>query len=210
VSFGGKGVTGVNEQELRSMKGEHEVPTGDHPRDPEAKARRRLPVPADLRAFLAAVHRCLESGGRCGLSGCSREFDGDCANGEWDVDRQWLLVTYFPPAAGVEQKWELRLHPTEVEDIADGVVTELSLWCCQVPGCQSASWDQGGWCHAHDYIGAVWQDLAADPTQRVAAMKAYREAYKVGLAEAKRAVEEFAKRCSGRAEPNAAPDRGGR
>jgi hypothetical protein len=37
----------------------------------------------------------------------------------------------------------------------------------------------------------IWQELAADPTRKIAAIKAYREFHGVGLAEAKRAVEEY-------------------
>lgn len=39
--------------------------------------------------------------------------------------------------------------------------------------------------------GAKWQELAADPSRKIAAISAYREQHGVGLAEAKRAVEEY-------------------
>lgn len=38
---------------------------------------------------------------------------------------------------------------------------------------------------------AQWQELAADPSRKISAIKAYREEHGVGLAEAKRAVEEY-------------------
>ena len=38
---------------------------------------------------------------------------------------------------------------------------------------------------------AIWQELATDPAQKIAAIKAYREQHGVGLAEAKRAVEAY-------------------
>jgi hypothetical protein len=38
---------------------------------------------------------------------------------------------------------------------------------------------------------APWQELAADPSRKIAAIKAYREQHGAGLAEAKRAVEEY-------------------
>jgi hypothetical protein len=38
---------------------------------------------------------------------------------------------------------------------------------------------------------AKWQDLVSDPAQKISAIKAYREEHGVGLAEAKRAVEEY-------------------
>ncbi len=38
---------------------------------------------------------------------------------------------------------------------------------------------------------AAWQELAADPSRKISAIKAYRDEHGVGLAEAKRAVEEY-------------------
>jgi hypothetical protein len=38
---------------------------------------------------------------------------------------------------------------------------------------------------------AKWQELASDPASKISAIKAYREEHGVGLAEAKRAVEEY-------------------
>jgi hypothetical protein len=40
------------------------------------------------------------------------------------------------------------------------------------------------------FATAQWQELAADPYRKIAAIKAYREQHGVGLAEAKRAVED--------------------
>ncbi len=37
----------------------------------------------------------------------------------------------------------------------------------------------------------AWQELADSPTQKIAAIKAYRELHGVGLAEAKKAVEDY-------------------
>ncbi len=45
-----------------------------------------------------------------------------------------------------------------------------------------------------DYVPppkAVWQELADEPTQKIAAIKAYREQHRVGLAEAKKVVEDY-------------------
>jgi ribosomal protein L7/L12 len=39
-----------------------------------------------------------------------------------------------------------------------------------------------------------WQELADDPTRKIAAIAAYREQYGVGLAEAKQAVEDHIER----------------
>jgi hypothetical protein len=38
---------------------------------------------------------------------------------------------------------------------------------------------------------AAWQELADDPTRKIPAIKAYREEHGVGLAEAKRVVEDY-------------------
>ena len=46
---------------------------------------------------------------------------------------------------------------------------------------------------------AIWQELADDAAQKIAAIKAYREQHGVGLAEAKRAVEAYITGSGGRA-----------
>jgi hypothetical protein len=48
--------------------------------------------------------------------------------------------------------------------------------------------------HGIDYVPppqSAWQRLADDPGQKIAAIKAYREQHGVGLAEAKKAVEDY-------------------
>jgi hypothetical protein len=45
-----------------------------------------------------------------------------------------------------------------------------------------------------DYVPppkTAWQELADDPTRKIAAIKAYREQHGVGLVEAKKAVEDY-------------------
>ncbi len=45
-----------------------------------------------------------------------------------------------------------------------------------------------------DYVPppkSSWQKLASDPMKKIAAIKAYREQHDVGLAEAKKAVEDY-------------------
>jgi hypothetical protein len=158
---------------------------------PQPKVLRRLPVPLELRSFLSAVHLDLRSGCRDDLSGADDQFQCRYAyGGRDDEDPNQFLFTYFP-TEGVGQKWELRLYRTEVEDIADGVLGELSLWCCPSTGCQCASWNEGELCPRHDYGKTAWQDLARVPARRTEAIKAYREEHGVGMAEAKRAVEDY-------------------
>jgi hypothetical protein len=51
-----------------------------------------------------------------------------------------------------------------------------------------------------DYVPppkSAWQELADDPGQKIAAIKAYREQHSVGLAEAKKAVEDYIQGKSG-------------
>ena len=59
-----------------------------------------------------------------------------------------------------------------IEDKLDLILTELNI----------------------DYVPPTkpdWQELADDPSQKIAAIRAYREQHGVGLADAKKAVEDY-------------------
>lgn len=74
------------------------------------------------------------------------------------------ISAYMPPAD--------RLRLERLEQKLDLILTQLGI----------------------DYVAppkAEWQQLADDPGHKIAAIKAYREQHKVGLAEAKQAVDEY-------------------
>lgn len=86
-----------------------------------------------------------------------------------------LLILFFAGGGAAASKY---LAPAErnrlrrIEGKLDLILTHLGIECAPPPK-------------------ADWQKLAEDPTQKIAAIKAYREQTKVGLAEAKQAVEDY-------------------
>jgi hypothetical protein len=54
---------------------------------------------------------------------------------------------YYPCAdRSSKSQWRLALHPLEIEDIADGFMTELSLFCCKSPNCGHMSMNSDDHC----------------------------------------------------------------
>lgn len=60
--------------------------------------------------------------------------------------------TYYPDGTRSSQsRWHLALHPLEIEDIAEGFMTELNLYCCKSTECGHKSADPDDLCDC-DYI----------------------------------------------------------
>ncbi len=54
---------------------------------------------------------------------------------------------YYPAANGSSNsRWDLATNHLEIQDMADGFVTELSLYCCQEPNCGYKSTTPDGTC----------------------------------------------------------------
>jgi hypothetical protein len=65
------------------------------------------------------------------------------------------VFTYFPEGDAERGRWFLSLHRTEIEDIADGLLTEIAMYCCVSPECRCKFREAGENCYYCDY--------AADP-----------------------------------------------
>ncbi|MEW6212117.1 MAG: hypothetical protein AB1631_27420 [Acidobacteriota bacterium] len=59
--------------------------------------------------------------------------------------------TYFPEE-GIRHKWYFSFDITDIERIADGATTELSMWACADPQCHSKFMDRNDTCFYCDYI----------------------------------------------------------
>lgn len=89
-----------------------------------------------------------------------------------------LLVLVTGAAASVYFRPADRDRLRRVEDKLDLILTHLGLDYTPAPK-------------------ASWQQLADDPSRKISAIKTYREEHGVGLAEAKRAVEDYIEGRSG-------------
>lgn len=81
------------------------------------RARRDPDIPLDFDDAIQVERTC---GGRC------------------PSDRKRFDLTYYPEGHP-HCAWDLRLHKLEIEDIADGVMTEVALWSCSSPDCDCKS-----------------------------------------------------------------------
>lgn len=65
--------------------------------------------------------------------------------------RPFEFTYYVDGDRSPKSRWHLALHPLEMEDIADGCTTELSLYCCKSPDCNHKSTDPDALCDC-DYV----------------------------------------------------------
>jgi hypothetical protein len=62
------------------------------------------------------------------------------------------VLTYFPEDDAERGRWFLSLARIEVEDIADGRLAEIAMYCCVSPQCRCKFRDAAAKCFYCDYI----------------------------------------------------------
>lgn len=121
---------------------------------PRAKDRRKVAIPPDLRDSLREVLELIRRARR----------DPDVVLGYDDAiqtkrltggkfgkkDRPFVL-TYFPDGDRERGRWHLALHRTDIEDIAEGRLTEITMYCCTAADCRCKFRDDEP-CFYCDYI----------------------------------------------------------
>ncbi|HEV8603754.1 MAG TPA: hypothetical protein VGQ99_00215 [Tepidisphaeraceae bacterium] len=121
---------------------------------PKTKERRFVPVPDDLRASLQEVWQLIQDAERD--SEVSIDFDdaiqvGSVCGGRVGNEPHPFVLTYDLPGDTDRGRWSLTLHPTEIEDIADGVLTSLPMYCCTSPACRCKFREADEYCFHCDY-----------------------------------------------------------
>jgi hypothetical protein len=120
---------------------------------PRPKERRRVPIPPDLRESLRELAELIEEAKHDPevLPGYDDaiQFPRLCGGMLGKKHRPFVL-TYFPED-GVRVQWQLTLHASEIEDIGDGVQTELLLYCCADPECGCKFREADDHCFVCDY-----------------------------------------------------------
>jgi hypothetical protein len=123
-------------------------------REPREKDRLRVPVSEELRRLLKEVNFLINESKR----NADVRVDYDDAiqlenliGGRVGTKKRPFEFTYYPEGKGKKSRWRLALHPLEIEDIADGCMTELTLYCCRTPGCGHQSTDREDLCDC-DYV----------------------------------------------------------
>lgn len=125
---------------------------------PQPKDRRKVPIPPDLRESLRQVHDLIEQAKHD--PDIELGFDdaiqvGAVCGGKFGKKRRAFHLTYFPEDEGERGRWYLTFHPTEIEDIGIGRMTEIMMYCCTTDTCRCKFREADDWCFDCDY--------AADP-----------------------------------------------
>src|SRR5436190_18463722 len=106
---------------------------------PRPKDRRKVPVPDELRQSLREVFdliRQAKHDPNIRLDyGDAIQVGAVCGGKYGSKDRPYVL-TYFPEGNPDKGRWFLALHRTEIEDIGDGLMTEITMYCCVAPDCE--------------------------------------------------------------------------
>jgi hypothetical protein len=123
-------------------------------KQPKPKERRRLAIPAELRDALQHVWELIEEAKRdpdINLSFDDAIQVGAICGGRTGEKARPYELTYYPTGDTEPGPWELTLHPLEIEDIADGRMSDIAMYCCTSPTCRRKFREASGNCNC-DYV----------------------------------------------------------
>jgi hypothetical protein len=111
--------------------------------------RRKVPIPTELRDSLREVWEMVrQAKNDPDLNwnyGDAIQVGAVCGGRIGDKSRPYVL-TYYPEGDKKRGRWFLTLHGTEIEDIADGRMTEITMYCCTLEGCRCKFREAEGFC----------------------------------------------------------------
>ena len=123
---------------------------------PRPKDRRKAPIPDELRESLREVLELIRQAKRD--PEVDLDYDdaiqvgGAICGGRYGDKRRPYVLTYYPEGNRDRGKWFLALHRTEIEDISDGIMNEITMYCCVSPNCQCKFRQEDDHCGNCDYI----------------------------------------------------------
>ncbi len=122
---------------------------------PQQKERRLVPIPAELRDSLREVFELIREAKHD--PDIVLDFDdaiqvGRVCGGRYGKKPRPYVLTYYPEGDTERGRWFLTLHRTEVEDIGDGRMTEIALYCCTSADCRCKFREANDHCFYCDYV----------------------------------------------------------
>lgn len=123
--------------------------------EPNEKERRKVAIPEDLRDAIREAHYLIGESKRD--PDVRVDYDdaiqcGCLIGGHVGSKKRPFEFTYYPAGdRSAKSRWKLALHPLEIEDIADGCMTEINLYCCKSPNCGHKSTEPEVLCD-FDYV----------------------------------------------------------
>ena len=122
---------------------------------PMPKDRRKVSIPDDLRESFRQVHELILEAKRdpdIRLDHGDAIQVGAVCGGRYGKKPRRYVFTYFPQGDSERGKWYLTLDHTEIEDIGDGRMTEITMSCCTSSDCQTKFREADGRCFYCDYF----------------------------------------------------------
>jgi hypothetical protein len=121
----------------------------------KSKDRRKVTIPSELRDSLREVHELIQEAKDD--PDIRLDFDdaiqiGAVCGGRYGEKRRPYVLTYYPEGDSERGKWFLTLHHTDIEDIADGRMTEITMSCCQSTDCRCKFREPEEHCFYCDYV----------------------------------------------------------
>jgi hypothetical protein len=121
---------------------------------PKLKDRRKVPIPAELRESMHEVFGLIQQ--EKNDPDIVLDYDdaiqvGAVCGGRYGKKPRPYVLTYYPEGDGERGRWFLTLHRTEVEDIGDGRMAEITLHCCTSPDCRCKFREADDHCFFCDY-----------------------------------------------------------
>ncbi|MFT3881711.1 MAG: hypothetical protein QM703_18860 [Gemmatales bacterium] len=122
--------------------------------EPKPKERCKVPIPSELREAMCEVLQLIKQAKR------DRDINidhgdaiqvGPICGGRYQKKPGFFEFTYYPEGKHNCAKWHLKLHECDVDDIADGHMTEITLYACKSAGCGEKFSKPDGHCHC-DYV----------------------------------------------------------
>lgn len=121
---------------------------------PQAKERRKVPIPDELRDSLRDVFQLVQQARHdpdIVLDFGDAIQVGALCGGRYGKKPRPFVFTYYPAGDAERGRWFLTLHRTELEDIGDGRMTELTMYCCTSQDCRSKFREESEYCFFCDY-----------------------------------------------------------
>ncbi len=76
---------------------------------------------------------------------------GVVCGGRYGKKPRPYVLTYYPEGDPDRGRWFLTFDRTEIEDISDGRMAEITLYCCTSPECRCKFREQNDYCFYCDY-----------------------------------------------------------
>lgn len=121
----------------------------------KAKDRRKVSIPAELRDSLHEVFELIQearSDPDIVLGFDDAIQVGAVCGGRYGKKPRPYVLTYYPEGDTEKGRWFLTLHRTEIEDIGDGRMTDITMYCCTSPDCRCKFREADEHCFYCDYV----------------------------------------------------------